>query len=362
MVLLALARTHDASVAGLVVTGYTLPALASGPLLGAWLDRTRRRRAALAANELVLAASMLGLVGALGRAPTAVCVAIAAAAGITLPLTSAGFTSLIPHLVPPGRLGRANTLDAVSFNATAVLGPAVAGTVAAAVSPAAATLTTAVIALAAVPATLALRMPPTLGADHAAAGVLATARAGLRQMARTPPLRGGTVTTVGAQFAQGIFAVGLPLFAVHLGHSSSAGGALYAALEVGGIAGALAAGWSMARRPPEWVIIAYTALFGVGIVTWPLAHTLPVATVLVAAAGVLSGPVLVATFALRQRHAPGNLLAQVSTTGASLKIGAYALGAAAGGWLVPVAGAVWALVVVAALHLASALAGRLASG
>ena len=58
-----------------------------------------------------------------------------AAAGVTLPLTSAGFTSLIPHLVAPAKLPRANTLDAVSFNGAAILGPAVAGTIAAATSP-----------------------------------------------------------------------------------------------------------------------------------------------------------------------------------------------------------------------------------
>ena len=71
--------------------------------------------------------------------------------------------------------------------------------------------------------------------------------------------------------------------------------------------------------------------------------------------------VLVATFAMRQLYTPRNLLAQVSTAGASLKIGAYAVGAAAGGWVVPSVGPLTALVIVAGLHLAAALLGYVAA-
>jgi MFS family permease len=360
VVLLALQRTHDASAAGLIVSGYTLPALASGPLLGAWLDRSPHRKLALAGNELVLALSMLGLVLALGRAPLGVCVMIAAAAGVTLPLTSAGFTSLIPRMVAPAQLPRANTLDAVSFNGASILGPAIAGTLAAATSPAVATVVTAAIALAAIPATLALPMPPLSGGEPAAISLWATVRAGLAVMVRTPPLRAGTVTTVIAQGGQGLFAVGLPLFALRLGAGAEAGGALWGALEVGALLGAFAATRILARWPPDRVIIWGTAVFGLGIATWPLAHSIAAAAVLVALAGILSGPLLVATFSMRQLYAPRNLLAQVSTTGASLKMGAYALGAAIGGWVVPSVGARVAVAAIAAVHVAAALVGYVA--
>jgi MFS family permease len=86
-----------------------LPALVSGPVLGAWLDRTHHRKLALTTNQLILAASMAALICTLGRAPLAWSLLIAAAAGATLPLTSAGFTSLVPTLVPPAVLPRANT-------------------------------------------------------------------------------------------------------------------------------------------------------------------------------------------------------------------------------------------------------------
>src|SRR5215510_3465522 len=85
VVVLTLQRTSSPAAAGLVVSAYTLPALVSGPLLGAWLDRTHQRKLALVGNQLVLSASMLGLVATLGRAPLPVCLAIVAAAGVTLP-------------------------------------------------------------------------------------------------------------------------------------------------------------------------------------------------------------------------------------------------------------------------------------
>jgi hypothetical protein len=54
MVLLVLARTGSPALAGAVVAATTLPALVTGPLLGAWLDKTPHRRAAFAGNQLLL--------------------------------------------------------------------------------------------------------------------------------------------------------------------------------------------------------------------------------------------------------------------------------------------------------------------
>lgn len=79
-----------------------------------------------------------------------------------------------------------------------------------------------------------------------------------------------------------------------------------------------------------------------------------------AAAGLASGPVLPSILLVRQRQAPAALLAQISTTGASLKIGAYAVGAALGGALAPRLGAAATLGAVAGTQLAAAALGWLA--
>src|SRR6185295_19580463 len=77
VVLLALQRTGSPAAAGLVVSAYTLPALISGPVLGAWLDRTHHRKLALTTNQLILAASMAALTLTMGRVPLGWCLLIA---------------------------------------------------------------------------------------------------------------------------------------------------------------------------------------------------------------------------------------------------------------------------------------------
>src|SRR6266511_3526020 len=128
VVLLVLDRTSSPALAGATVAAASLPSVLTGPVLGAWLDRTRHRRAALAANQVLLAAALLGMLLAAGRAPAWVVPALAVVGGIGAPMLTGGITSMIPLLVPPGLLSRANALEAASFNSAAVLGPALAGT------------------------------------------------------------------------------------------------------------------------------------------------------------------------------------------------------------------------------------------
>ena len=59
---------------------------------------------------------------------------------------------------------------------------------------------------------------------------------------------------------------------------------------------------------------------------WPIQTSLPVMLVVVALAGVADGPGLAATFATRQRYVPADLLGQVFTTAAGLKVGSFSLG------------------------------------
>src|SRR5215212_3441021 len=66
MVLLVLARTGSPALAGAVVAATTLPALITGPLLGAWLDKTPHRRAAFASNQALLLLSLVGMLLATG--------------------------------------------------------------------------------------------------------------------------------------------------------------------------------------------------------------------------------------------------------------------------------------------------------
>ena len=329
-VLLVLDRTGRPGLAGAVVAATTLPAVVTGPVLGAWLDRTSRRRLALASNQVLLAASLLGILATAGRAPGWALLLLAAMAGVTGPLATGGYTSMIPVLVPERLLARANALEATSFNTAAITGPAVAGVVAATAGPAGAVLAEAALAGLALPAIARMPRVAAPAGDHPAP--LATAiRHGLAHLARTPVLRGVTVATAVGMGGTGLLTLALPFWAERLGAGRAGAGYLWAALEAGAIAGALAAARPTAAWPPQRVVLTGLGLFGLVLAAWPLAPSFPAALALVALAGLAEGPAFAATFATRQRWSPPSLRGQIFTTAASLKLGAFAVGSALAG-------------------------------
>jgi predicted MFS family arabinose efflux permease len=359
LVLLLLARTGRPALAGAVVAAATLPSVVSGPLLGAWLDRTARRRAALAANQALSGASLLAILVLAGPSPAWALLGLAAVAGAAAPLLTGGFTSMIPQLVPEELLGRANALEATSFNSAAIAGPALAGAVAASLGAGTAVGVEVLLAGAALGAIV--RLPALVPPQAGAAGSLGrTLRDGLAHLARTPVLRGVTVTTALALGGQGLLTLALPFLAERLGAGRAGAGWLLAALEAGGIAGALAAARLLGRWPSERVVLAGVGVAGLVTMTWPLAPSFPAALGLLALAGLADGPAFAATFTTRQRFSPPRLRAQIFTTAASLKVGAFSVGAALAGPVVQHAGVDRALLAVGAVALLAVVAGALA--
>jgi MFS family permease len=359
VVLLLLERTGRPALAGVAVAAATLPSVVSGPLLGAWLDRTARRRAALAANQALSGTSLLAILLLAGHSPAWVVLGLAVAAGAAAPLLTGGFTSMIPQLVPEQLLGQANALEATSFNSAGIAGPALAGTAAATLGPGAAVGLE--VALAGAALLAILRLPGLAPAHPGQAGSFArTLREGLAHLARTPVLRGVTVTTALALGGQGLLTVALPFLAERLGAGRAGAGWLLAALEAGGIAGALAAARLAAGWPPERVVLAGTGLAGLLTLTWPLAPAFPVALGLLALVGLVEGPAFAATFATRQRWSPPHLRGQIFTTAASLKVGAFSVGAALAGPAVQQLGVDRTLLAVGGVALLAVAAGALA--
>jgi len=358
VVLLVLDRTDSAGLAGLTVAAVTLPSLITGPLLGAWFDLTGRRRGLMAADQLVIAAVLVGLVVAVGQAPAWIVPLIAMAGGLTYPLSFGGFTSLIPAIVPDELLPPANALETTSFNAGLVVGPALAGTLAAAFGPASALLVEAGLALAALP--LILRIPgldrgPEHRGDRTLIGVAA---AGLRHVVVVPELRGITAAGTIALGGFGLLTVAFPLFAVeHLGAEGSAAGYMWAAFAVGSTLGALTLVRIQRRFAPDRIVLAGYGIFGVLMLPWPAADSLGVLLALIGLTACVDGPALAAQFAVRQQTVPPSLYGQVFTTAAALKVGAFALGAALAGPVATVLGSAEAILVAAGAQIAAALVG-----
>jgi len=358
VVLLILDRTGSAGLAGATVAALTFPSLVSGPLLGAWLDLTGRRRALMVIDQAVIASVLVALVLLVGHAPHWLIPLVVIPAGITYPLSFGGFTSMIPSLVPGELLPPANALETSSFNAALVVGPALAGTLSAVVTPATPLVVEAVLALAAL--VLIVRIP---GLDRAPERrpdrtIWSVAGDGLRMIVSVPQLRAVTAAAAFGMCGLGLLTVAFPLFAVeHLGAERSAAGYMWAAFAVGSTFGALSLVRIQRRFPPERIVLAGYAVFGLLMLTWPLAGALPVFLVLVALAALVDGPALAAQFGTRQQHVPPSLYGQVFTTAVGIKVGSFSVGAALGGVVATGLGSAEAIVMSATLQMVGAVVG-----
>jgi predicted MFS family arabinose efflux permease len=359
VVLLVLERTGSAALAGATVAAVTLPSLVTGPLLGAWLDRTSRRRQAMILDQVLAATSVVGIVVLAGNAPGWTLPLVALVAGVTWPLSFGGFTSLIPVIVPDELLAQANALEATSFNMAVIAGPALAGTISAVAGPDVSLIVEAVLTLAAIG--LIARIPaiearPEAADSGRALGTIV--RDGLRHLAATPALRSVTATGALNLGGLGLLTVAFPFFAVEeLGADRSVSGYMWAAFAGGSAIGALTLVRLQTRFLPERLVLVAVAMLGCVMLSWPLASTVPVALAVIALAGLADGPGLAATFGARQRWTPPELLGQIFTTAASLKVGAFAIGAAFAGPAVNTLGAPGTIVLAASAQFAAVAAG-----
>jgi predicted MFS family arabinose efflux permease len=354
VVLLVLHRTGSAELAGATVAAITLPSLVTGPVLGAWLDRAgRRRRQAMILDQILAATSIVGIVLLAGNAPDWTVPGVALLAGITWPLSFGGFTSLIPVIVPDELLAQANALEATSFNLAIIAGPALAGTISAIWGPGASLLTEAALTLGAIgliARVTAMDAAPVRTSEP----LLAIVRAGLRHLVGTPVLRGVSASGALALGGLGLLTVAFPFLAAdELGADRSVAGYMWAAFAAGSGVGALLLVRMQTRWRPERVMLAAIGAMGLVMLTWPLAGTVPAALGLIALGGLVDGPGLSSQFAARQRWTPSALLGQIFTTAASMKVGAFALGAAFAGPAVVALGAGGTIVLAACLQLAA---------
>ena len=357
VVLLVLDRTGSAAVAGATVAAVTLPSLVTGPLLGAHMDLTGRRRTLMLVDGALMIATLVAIALLAGNAADWLVPVAALAGGLTWPLSFGGFSSLIEPLAGADLLAPANALEASSINSALVLGPALAGTLSAAVGPLAPLLVE--IALTALAVVLIARVPG-LDAPRERRGrrLLGVAVSGVALLVRSPPLRAVTAAGSLGLAGLGLLVVAFPFFAEdHLGVARGAAGYLWAAFAIGSMAGALMLVRLQGRFAPERIVLGSLTCFGAVMLLWPLQSDFAPMLAVVAAAGFVDGPGLAATFATRQQHVPRELHGQVFTTAVGFKVGSLALGSAVGGPLVLAIGPEGALLVGAIMQFVAVAVG-----
>ncbi|MGC0423760.1 putative MFS family arabinose efflux permease [Streptomyces sp. SAI-195] len=268
--------------------------------------------------------------GGLGRWPFAVTIAVAVVTGLLGPALSGGWTAQLPRVVPGDRLPRANALDAMTFSAASLAGPALAGVVAEALGAPSAVVVSVVLITLALPAAWRLPARPGRARGARTAPLISDLAAGIRIIIGRPSLARATLTSVISCVAQGMLTACVPLLGERVLGGVGRGAMLLSCAAVSALA-ANAVLTRFARSVAPETIIWTSALVqaaALALATADSAVTLIVAALVV---GVGEGPQLAAVFAIRHREAPGDLRGQIFTTGASLKITGFAVGAAVAG-------------------------------
>ncbi|MFF3708982.1 MFS transporter [Streptomyces phaeochromogenes] len=338
----------SATEASALLAGITVSAAVGGPLLGVLLDRSPRPGRLLTRALALYGTGLVLILLSLGRLPLELSVLIAVFTGLLGPALSGGWTAQLPRVVPRERMPRANALDAMTFSLASLVGPALAGALAHLLGAPAAVVASAALIAFALPAAWTLPMGRDQDRDRdqdqdggrgqdrgrgktpPAASLTADLAAGIRAITRTRPLARATLTSVVSCTGLGMLVTCTPLLGERAFGSAAEGTLLLTCTAVS----ALAANAVLARRPrtiaPDTIIWSSTLLLAVALVLSATSH--PVLVIAAAlTAGVGEGPQLAALLAIRHRESPERLRGQVFTTGASLKITGFALGAAVAG-------------------------------
>jgi len=340
IVLYVLDRHRSPVLAGWVTFALVAPGLVVSPLAGAWLDRMGPARAIVldmaASALLILALAAAGLVDML---PVPLLFVLVTLFSLTSPLSSAGVRVLLPRLVPPAALDRANALDTTSYAAIDVVGPAIAGVLFATIGAVPLLFTIAALyALAALSlAAVAQRPSPASGppSSRERKPVVQEVIDGVVHVLSHASLRGLAISYALYMASMGILYVAVPAIVVRqAGAEGLTIGGLWALMGLAAAAGALAIGHMRTDSRERLVMMA--GMIASAVAIWPVAASFGLAGLAIGLAGVgfFSGPIDVGLLSLRQRRTDPAKLGRVLAVSISLNSSGFPLGSALGGLLI----------------------------
>ena len=326
--------TGSAVGTGAVFAIYTLPYVLFGAFAGVAVDRVDKRRLMIAV-DLIRAVLVLTVPLLATRSLPAVYLLafLIATAGVFFDPAK---LSILPEIVPPGRLLRANSLMSTAENLTEILGWAFAGLLLAAVSTSVAFGIDALtfVASAGALALMRYRAPARGAAESGLRAFTGELRAGLRFLFRDRGVRANTIMIVVCVAGLGAAYPLTFLFAVRvLGGGARTFGALEAAVGVGYLAGSLTLVALASRVRKGRVMIAGLVAMGVCLVAVAATSSLWVAAVPLALFGLANAAVLIAVDTYLQQAIPEGLRGRVLGSRFTLTQGTYAISVLVGGAL-----------------------------
>ncbi|MFK0004245.1 MFS transporter [Paenarthrobacter sp. NPDC090522] len=349
--ILAVQQLGDVAVGGLLVAASLGPSVLAAPLVGTALDRTRRPRL-LVAGSGVLTAIGFAAAAFIGQVPLAVVFVLLVLAGAVSPFYMGGLSSFVSGAIPDGR--RAFAYDALSYNVSAVAGPALVAIISV-LLPAQAALW--VLAVAAALGSLAIRAVRLRPHGRSGGSPWQAVKGGLRMIFSHRPLAVMTASSTLTQLGQGGLAVAAIALSVERVGSPSEGAAVVTSFAVGSLLGALYETARPTRRSPEFVMLA--GFLATGLLTAVAALNFGTLwTVLaIGLSGAFTAPSTAAMLFMRNRLSPPHLKSQIFTVSAGFRASASAGGAAVAASAAGLGGAVMVVAMGAIWIISAALMG-----
>lgn len=322
---------------GLLTASTSLPSLAIGLLVGAWVDRVRRRTVLLLADLVRFLAILTIPVAALaGVLSIGQLFAVGLTVGTASVFFNSAYQAYLPSIVDAGRITKANAQLTVSETAAQVGGPTVAGGL---ISLAGAPLAMALDAasfLASVGSLVLIRRPEPRVARRRSS-LVPEVREGLRTVFGDPLLRGLTLTSALSNLGRGMALELFLLYAfrgLHL--SPGLAGVVLAIGNIGALAGGLACERVTSRLGLGPTLLLGSVLKGLPWVLLPLTlfgAAVPLSVLILAVSSFFVPISNVTTVSIRQTLTPAHLQGRVAATTRTVTRAVLPLSAVLGGAL-----------------------------
>ena len=333
--LLVLALTGSGLMMGIVGALSMLPDLFLGMVAGAYADRSDRKRMMFLA-DLGRAAltALIPLSVMLGGPTMAVILIVTAPMSILRAFFLAGYTASVPILVGRSQLARANSIFEAVYSFGYIIGPAIAGFLAATIGPG---LTLAIDAASFALSSLALgfmRRDLRAPADRPQTGIVADIREGIDFIVHHPILRPMILFWALVNICLAPLVAALTVHITRdLGQDETILGLVLTAYGIGTVVGALLTA-RVSRRAVAPCLRGGTLTTGILLAVVSRVDQIPILLGAATIAGSAQSMVLVTYLTARTNMSPDALLGRVGSTARTLSLGLQPVGLLAGGALI----------------------------
>jgi MFS family permease len=355
MILFALQRYDDPSLAGLVAFASIFPGMIVSPIAGALLDRHGRVRLIILDYVVVaIALSTLATLSLGHDLPAWLLVAITSVSSLTGPLSSSGLRSLFPLLVPKALWERVNAMDSNGWVLATVVGAPMGAVIAQVVGFEPAML--AIAAAYVVAAVVIFGAPDPRTAVTSTGNLFRDAWLGLVYTWNNETLRALAVSLSIMNLSGGAIEIIVPVLVLkHLGMGQDVVGLMFGLMGAAGVVSAFLSGRIQTEGRERFMLVAPG--FGFIVATAALllpGGLLPIVFYMVLS-GLLNGPVDIALFTLRQRRTDPAWMGRAFTVSMNLNFSGFPIGAAVAGAMLSFWPVEWVVWFAVAANVAGAL-------